>query len=68
MGMYANPELLEWFMKEYPKYSKGKLDMGKSCVRFKKMVEITFELIGKLMQKLTTKEWVKKYESTFTRK
>jgi len=68
MGIYATPELLDWFMKEYPKHSKRKLDMGKSCVRFKKMDEIPFELIGKLMQKMTPKDWIKKYESTFVRK
>ena len=37
MGIYATPELLDWFMKEYPKHSKRKLDMGKSCIRFKEM-------------------------------
>ena len=68
MGIYATTELLDWFMKEYPKHSKRKLDMGKSCVRFKKMDEIPFELIGKLMQKMTPKDWIKKYESTFVRK
>ena len=68
MGIYATPELLDWFMKEYPKHSKRKLDMGKSCVRFKKMDKIPFELIGKLMQKMTPKDWIKKYESTFVRK
>tara|TARA_B100001094_G_C17727217_1_gene574846 strand:+ start:432 stop:632 length:201 start_codon:yes stop_codon:yes gene_type:complete len=64
MGI-ANPELLYWFMKEYPKHSKRKLNIGKSCVRFKKMDEITFELVGELMGKMTPKDWIKKYKSTF---
>jgi uncharacterized protein YdhG (YjbR/CyaY superfamily) len=68
MGIYATPELLDWFMKEYPKHSKRKLDMGKSCVRFKKMDEIPFELIGDLMKKMNPKEWMEKYESAFLRK
>ena len=36
MGIYATPELLDWFMKEYPKHSKRKLDVKESCIRFKK--------------------------------
>jgi len=68
MGIYATPELFDWFMKEYPKHSKRKLDMGKSCIRFKKMDDIPFELIGDLMKKMTPKEWMEKYESAFLRK
>lgn len=63
MGIYSNPELLEWFVSEYPKHSKLKLDMGKSCVRFKKFDQIPFELIGELMQKMTVKQWIDLYES-----
>ena len=51
MGIYDTPELLNWFMKEYPKHSKRKLDMGKSCIRFRKMDDIPFELIGDLIKK-----------------
>ena len=68
MGIYATPELLDWFMKEYPKHSKRKLDIGKSCIRFKKMDDIPFELIGDLMKKMNPKEWMEKYESAFVRK
>jgi len=68
MGIYATTELLDWFMKEYPKHSKRKLDMGKSCIRFKKMDDIPFELIGDLMKKMNPKEWMEKYESAFVRK
>ena len=67
MGIYATPELLDWFMKEYPKHSKRKLNMGKSCVRFKKMDDIPFELIGELMRKMTPKEWMEKYENAFVK-
>ena len=62
MGIYSNPELLEWFVKEYPKYSDTKLDMGKSCVRFKKMDKIPYELIGRLMRKMSVNDWIKLYE------
>ncbi|MGY8951145.1 MAG: DUF1801 domain-containing protein, partial [Flavobacteriales bacterium] len=65
MGIYATPELLHWFVGEYPKHCLRKLDMGKSCIRFKNIDDIPFELIGELMQKMTTKDWVNKYESVF---
>ncbi|MCZ2083168.1 MAG: DUF1801 domain-containing protein, partial [Flavobacteriales bacterium] len=53
MGIYGSPELLNWFVAEYPKYSKRKLDMGKSCIRFKKVEDIPFQLIAELCQKIT---------------
>jgi hypothetical protein len=62
MGMYSDPKLLEWFTAEYPKHSKTKLDMGKSCVRFKKPEAIPFELIGQLAEKMTPKQWIDCYE------
>lgn len=68
MGMYAKPEILEWFQNEFPKHSKKKLDMGKSCVRFKKSEDIPFELIGELAKKMTPNEWIEVYEKNFKRK
>ncbi|WP_024769900.1 DUF1801 domain-containing protein [Aquimarina macrocephali] len=62
-GIYANPNLMKWFTDEYPKYVKTKLDMGKSCIRFKKIDQIPMELIGKLATKMTPKEWIHIYES-----
>ena len=62
MGIYANPELLNWFVTEYPKHSKSKLDMGKSCIRLKKMDDIPYQLIGELMQKITVNDWINLFE------
>jgi hypothetical protein len=62
MGLYSDPKLLKWFTGEYPKHSKTKLDMGKSCIRFKKPDEIPFKLIGELATKMTPKDWVEYYE------
>lgn len=67
-GIYAKKELFDWFVAEYPKHTKRKLDIGKSCVRFKKMDDIPFELIGGLCQKMTVKEWVNTYESAIKKK
>jgi hypothetical protein len=68
MGIYADPKLLKWFTTEFPKHSKSKLDMGKSCIRFKKMEDIPFQLIGELASKMTVKDWVSMYESAFVKK
>jgi uncharacterized protein YdhG (YjbR/CyaY superfamily) len=65
MGIYAKPELLKWFTDEFPKHSKLKLDMGKSCIRFKKMEQIPFQLIEELIQKMSVEEWIACYESQF---
>jgi Domain of unknown function (DU1801) len=62
MGIYADATLLNWFVAEYPKHSKQKLDMGKSCIRFKKPEYIPYELLGQLMQKMTAEQWIALYE------
>lgn len=62
MGIYASPELLKWFVAEYPKHTDAKLDMGKSCVRFKKPEQIPYKLIGELIKKITVKQWTTTYE------
>lgn len=63
MGIYADPKLLAWFVMEYPKHTKQKLDMGKSCIRFKKLDDIPYQLIGELMKKMSAKEWINIYET-----
>ena len=63
MGMYAMPELLAWFEAEYPKHAKSKLDMGKSCVRFKKPDQIPFALLSELLKKVSVEDWISVYES-----
>ncbi|MDZ7740184.1 MAG: DUF1801 domain-containing protein [Bacteroidota bacterium] len=62
MALYTDPGLMEWFTKEYPAYMKTRLDMGKSCVRFKKAENIPFELIGELSKKVSPQDWIKTYE------
>ena len=63
MGIYASPDLLKWFTDEFPKHSNQKLDMGKSCIRFKKADQIPFNLIADLVQKMSVEEWIAIYES-----
>lgn len=63
MGVYAFDDILKWFEKEYAKQVSGKLDMGKSCIRFKNVKKIPFGLIGELCAKITPDEWIKRYEA-----
>ena len=67
MGLYANQELCEWFVNEYPKHSKTKLDMGKSCIRFKKPEHIPYDLIAELATKMSVEDWVNLYEHNLKR-
>ncbi len=68
MGIYASPELLEWFVEEYKKVTKTKLDMGKSCIRFKKPENIPFELIGELVRKISVDDWINTYNNVINKK
>ena len=68
MGIYAKPALLDWFVSEYPKHAKYKLDMGKSCIRFKRLTDIPYHLIAELCKKLTVDEWIQIYESNIVKK
>ena len=64
MGIYTIEKLLKWFKDEYPKHTDLKLDMGKSCIRFRNPEKIPFKLIGELMTKITVKDWIKFYEDS----
>lgn len=62
LGLYAHPELFHWFTTEYPKHSQTKLDIGKSCIRFKKPDQIPYNLIGELAARITPAAWIALYE------
>lgn len=64
MGIYAVPELLDWFTAAYPEHTQAKLDMGKSCIRFKKPELIPFALIAHLMHQMSVEDWIQVYEKT----
>ncbi len=67
MGIYADPKLMKWFTDAYAKEVLGKLDMGKSCIRFKKPENIPVRLIGELASKMTAEEWINLYEKNYKR-
>lgn len=66
-GIYADPELLDWFQKKYADQAKTKLDMGKSCIRFKRMDDIPFDLIAELCGKISVAQWIETYEKQIKR-
>ncbi len=65
MGIYSDNELLAWFQSEWPRHTKLKLDMGKSCIRFNKPDDIPYELIGQLMQRISPWQWIESYEKLY---
>jgi hypothetical protein len=65
MGIYGDKKLYKWFTDEYSKHSTVKLDIGKSCMRFKKPETIPFKLFGELATKISPKEWIAFYEKTY---
>lgn len=67
IGLYASPELVEWFTAEYTKHATTKLDMGKGCVRFKKPEQIPYDVIKALAKKISTKQWIEIYETKLKR-
>ncbi len=67
-GVYSDKELNNWFVNEFKEISKRKLDMGKSCIRFKNPEHITYDLIGELSSKLSAQEWINMYETSYRKK
>ena len=65
MGLYSDPKLLKWFTDAHAKASPKKLDMGKSCIRYKKPEDIPFQLIGELVSRITPDEWIATYEKAY---
>lgn len=63
MGIYADPKLLKWFMDTHAKASAKKVDMGKSCIRYKNPDDIPYKLLGELVSKISVNDWIEMYET-----
>ncbi len=68
MGLYNDPSLTKWFTDAHAITSAKKLDMGKSCIRYKKTEDIPYELISELATKITVAQWIERYENAFVKK
>lgn len=64
MWIYSDQLLLQRFQSEFPLFSQRKLDMGKSCVRFKWYDDIPYDLIGQLVTKITVQNRITIYEKS----
>ena len=63
MSVYGDPETERWFAEEY-RASDKKLDMGKSCVRFKKLEDLPLDLIGRAIARTSVDEFIGMYEAS----
>lgn len=62
MGLYANANLMDWFLKQWVATESKKPDMGKSCIRFKNPEHIPYNLLGELCAKISVQDWINQYE------
>ncbi|MCH7871081.1 MAG: DUF1801 domain-containing protein [Planctomycetes bacterium] len=66
MGVYIDSDHEAWFREAWLKTGK-KLDMGKSCIRFKKLDDLPLKVIGQAIKKVPVKKFVAFYESVIKR-
>ncbi len=64
LGIYAMPQLHEWFLAEWTSRNLGRMDMGKSCLRLKNPDKIPYDLLGELCSKVGAAEWIAIYEGS----
>ena len=64
MGLYADPELLAWFQKAWADAGAGRLDTGKSCIRFANPAKIPYPVIAELLAKVDVDTYVAGYEAS----
>lgn len=62
MNVYGDEDTERWFVEEYEKSGK-KLDMGKSCVRFKTLDDLPMELIGDVIARTPVSVFLERYEA-----
>ena len=62
-GLYADPELTEWFVKAYTQTGK-RLNMGKSCVRFPRAEAAALDLIGEVIARVTPDQLIAQHEAS----
>lgn len=63
MCVYGSTELDTWFRDAWTKTGK-KLDMGKGCVRFKKLSDVPLDVVGETIKRVPTKKYVETYQAT----
>ena len=66
MALYGSSPELEWFQREWKKTGK-KLDMGKCCIRFKKVEDLAIDVIGQAFAKISVEGYIDCYEKGIKR-
>ena len=66
MGCYMNADLTAWFEKAW-KATGRKLDMGKACVRFKKLEDLALDVIGEAIRRMPAKAYIAQYEANLAK-
>ncbi|MEO5718560.1 MAG: DUF1801 domain-containing protein [Chthoniobacterales bacterium] len=62
LSFYGHATLSTWFVSEYQKSGK-KLDMGKGCVRFKKLEDLALDVVGRTVARVSVEEHMANYQS-----
>ncbi len=73
MGLYCgcaegegDNEHVRWFKEAWKKTGK-KLDMGKSCIRFKKLTDLPLDVIGEAIRRMPAKLYITQYQAALLR-
>ena len=67
MCIYSDPDHMAWFVDAWKATGK-KLDMGKACIRFKKLEDLPLNIIGQAIKKVPVKKFLTFYESAIPKK
>jgi hypothetical protein len=62
MCVYGDSPLATWFRDAWAKTGK-KLDMGKACIRFKKVDDLALEVIGEAIRRMPARKYIECFEA-----
>jgi hypothetical protein len=60
--VYGDPDTERWFHDRWAETGK-KLDMGKSCVRFRRLDDLPLEVIGETIGRVSVDQYIERYEA-----
>lgn len=63
MGLYPGSEGARWFQEAWAKSGK-KLDVGKSCIRFKKVEDLALDVLGEAIRRMPAKKYIELYKKS----
>src|SRR5690606_33172780 len=66
MGCYGSPEQDRWLRSAWTATGR-KLDMGKACIRFKKLEDVPLDVVGEAFRRMPAREYIAQYEANLAR-